>query len=64
MDDGFSIEFFVKEWWWCSKKKKAEFFLRQKEKKKTSKSRFITSTKKGSGISLSSFPEAAGRRRV
>mgnify|MGYP004406056217 CR=1 FL=1 len=45
-------------------KKKAEFFLRQKEKKKTSKSRFITSTKKGSGISLSSFPEAAGRRRV
>jgi len=63
MDDGFSIEFFVKEWWWCSKKKSG-IFSSPKRKKKTSKSRFITSTKKGSGISLSSFPEAAGRRRV
>ena len=63
MDDGFSIEFFVKEWWWCSKKKSG-IFSSPKRKEKTSKSRFITSTKKGSGISLSSFPEAAGRRRV
>ena len=45
-------------------KKKSGIFSSPKRKKKTSKSRFITSTKKGSGISLSSFPEAAGRRRV
>lgn len=34
MDDGFSIEFFVKEWWWCSKKKKRNFFFAKKKKKR------------------------------
>ena len=60
MDDGFSIEFFVKEWWWCSKKKSG-IFSSPKRKKKDVKIAFYYVDKEGVWHFFVLLPRSRGK---